>query len=347
MPLNAWPEQHRLAWQRAISPGTALLDAGAGAHWRPATRKRYCGSYGRWLASLSANGELNEAQGLGDIACPKLVLAYLEELETRGLARSSIASEAQALHNALWGMVPEHDWRWLRRIVNILTRNAPPRQTDPSRLHDIGTVYDATLAFMERAEGMPAKRPFQNALWFRDGLMVAVAAATVLRRRNLGTLEIGRHLRRQDRTWTIWVPGCEIKNGIAFEAVLPDSLGAYLSRYLEQHRPQLLQRHASARLWINQYGEDLSVHSLGPLVLRVTTRLGYPMMPHDFRRSAATSISELRPDLALTIGRLLGHATQHTSERYYNKAQMRLSSRRYGGEIEALRRDLGQTSPDR
>jgi len=98
-------------------------------------------------------------------------------------------------------------------------------------------------------------------------------------------------------------------------------------------------------LWINQYGAPLSIHQFSGRLLKVTTRLGYPMRAHDFRRSAATTIAEARPDLARTIGLLLGHRGQHTSEVYYNKAQMLVSVRRHTRTMTALRESLQGTDP--
>ena len=69
-------------------------------------------------------------------------------------------------------------------------------------------------------------------------------------------------------------------------------------------------------------------------------RLGYPMRMHDFRRSAATTIAELRPDLARIIGHFLGHSRQHTSEVYYNKAQMLVSVRRHTATVMARKNEL-------
>ena len=82
------------------------------------------------------------------------------------------------------------------------------------------------------------------------------------------------------------------------------------------------------------------MNSLSGRFSEVAERLGIPMSCHDLRRSAATTIADVRPDLARLIGQLLGHTTQHTSERYYNKAQMRLSSERHADVILERRRRL-------
>ena len=340
MPFGAWPAPDREAWICATSPGTALLDAGLGAHWREATRTRYRWSYGAWLAFLAAQGRLDQDAAPEERVTSVNILAFIEDLRRRNLTSRTIASHVQAIHNTLWNIAPEQDWSWLRQLVNFLVRNATPAQTDQSRLHQIDEVYKAALKLMGRAEGMTPRRPLQENVWFRDGLMVAVAAATALRRRNLALLELSRHLIKRSDGWYLAIPSGEVKNGLPIEGSLPRSLTPYLDRYLDYHRPRLLQGRQTARLWVNQYGEPLSIHSMCARLLKVTTRIGYPMRPHDFRRSAATTIAAVRPDLARIIGHFLGHSGQHTSELYYNKAQMLVSARRHTQIVMALKYKL-------
>ena len=340
MPFDAWPAVDQDAWNRATSSGTALLDAGPGAHWRHATKTRYRQAYGAWLAFRAAHGGLDSDAAPAGRVTRENLLAYIEHLRARDLSSRTVATYLQAIHNTIWAIAPETDWSWLKQIVNFLVRNAAPAQIDQSRIHPIDEVYAAALKLMDRAERMTPKRPFHDSIWFRDGLMVAVAAATALRRRNLALLEPGRHLIRQADGWYLAIPGEEVKNHLPIEGWLPRSLTPYLDRYLEQHRPRLLQGRHSSLLWVNQYGEPLSINSISERFLKVTTRLGYPMKPHDMRRSAATTIAELRPDLAPIIGPFLGHRGPHTSERCYNKAQMLVSVRRHTETVMARKNGL-------
>lgn len=321
-------------------PARPCVTPAPGHTWRPATRGRYRWSYGAWLAFL----EGRDPPSLEDLPALRMtedrVLAFVDDLRARDLASATVASHVQALHNALWAMVPEADWSWLKQIVNFLVRNARPAPADLSRIHPIDTVYAAALGLMDRAEAMLPKRPFEDNIWYRDGLMVAVAAATVLRRRNLAGLDLEHHLTRQSDGWYLAIPGEEVKNHRLIEGPLPGSLTPYLDRYIEGHRPRLLQGRQSWRLWINQYGEDVSINGITARVLKVTTRLGYPMRAHDFRRSAATTIAEVRPDLARIIGHFLGHGGHHTGEVYYNKAQMAVSVRRHAETIAGYKESL-------
>ena len=336
LPFSEWPAMDRTAWQRAIEPATALLDAGPGAHWRDATRERYLGAYGRWLRFLSIERTLNPTSAPAQRATPDAIHTYIDFLRDAGLASGTVASYLEAIHNALWAMQPEHDWAWLKDIVNRLKRNARPVRFDASRIHPIGKVYAAALQHCHDAERLRRPRPLQDSTRFRDGLMVALAAATCLRRRNLALLDLDRHLIRQSEGWYLAIPGAEVKNGVDIEGPLPGSLTPVLDRYVSHHRPCLLQGRQSARLWINQYGDDLSLYAFATRIWKATSRMGFLMMPHDFRRSAATSIAELRPDLARIIRQCLGHTTGGTAERYYNKARMLVSSRRHNDVIAEL-----------
>ena len=131
-----------------------------------------------------------------------------------------------------------------------------------------------------------------------------------------------------------------MKNGVPIEGPLPESLASYLDRYVNHHRARLLLGQTHSALWVRQGGLPYSVNSLSQRFEKITTRLGYPMRCHDVRRSAATTIAEVRPDLSRDIGHMLAHKGQHTSERHYNKAQMRLSSRRHAEVIDSLKQHL-------
>ncbi len=149
MPFDAWPVDDQDAWDRATSPGTALLDAGPGAHWRHATKVRYRQSYGAWLAFLTAHARLNADTAPAGRVTRDNVLAYIEHLRARDLASGTVATYLQAIHNTLWAIAPETDWSWLKQIVNFLVRNAAPAPIDQTRIHPIDEVYAAALKLMD------------------------------------------------------------------------------------------------------------------------------------------------------------------------------------------------------
>ncbi len=135
LPFDAWPVVDQDAWNRATSPGTALLDAGPGAHWRHATKVRYRQAYGAWHAFSEARGRLDPDTLPAERVTQGDVQAYIDYLRARDLAPVTVATYLQAIHNTLWAIAPETDWSWLKQIVNFLVRNAAPALIDQSRIH--------------------------------------------------------------------------------------------------------------------------------------------------------------------------------------------------------------------
>ncbi len=337
LPFNEWPDPDRVAWNRAIHRGSALEDAGRGAKWAPDTRVRYIWAYGRWLRFLTDRGELDGSVAPVERLSKERLLAWVDLLRAQDLASSTISSYLESLHNTIWGMCPEADIGFLRDLSNYLVTTARPKKSKAGRLWPIDAVYEAALAMMDDADRTPPPRPLWDSTRYRDGLMIAVLCATALRRKNIASLCVDRHLKRHEHCFYLSIPGEEMKNGQPIEGELPKSLTPYLDRYLAHHRPRLLQGRDHDRLWLTREGDPFTRNTVSGRVVKVSTRLGYPMTSHDFRTSAATTIAEVAPELARTIGPFLGHRGQHTSELYYNKAQMLVSARRYADSIMARR----------
>jgi integrase len=133
------------------------------------------------------------------------------------------------------------------------------------------------------------------------------------------------------------IPREEVKNGNRLERVIPPEVVTLLDRYLEHHRPRLLQGRHSQALWITEYGTDASPGLVADRICEQTKRLlGVRISPHRFRHCAATSIATATPELAILIRPLLGHGSGGTADRYYNRAQMVSASRRYSTEMERI-----------
>ena len=77
------------------------------------------------------------------------------------------------------------------------------------------------------APGTPIS--MDDAVRYRDGLMIALLAFIPIRRKNLAALEIGRHLVREGDGWFVIIPGEEAKTGTAIEFPVPELLESYLA----------------------------------------------------------------------------------------------------------------------
>lgn len=335
-----WPAEDQTAWRNAERSGNLLFDAGRGAHWADDTRSRYQWTYGHWLTFLRTSGRWDPSAAACDRVAVDALAAFVDSLHARGLSGSTVKSYIEALHNAVWAMFPDRDWSWLRARVNLLARQARPAKAATAREWPMDEVYQAALAEMDRAERMTPARRLRDSVHFRDGLMVAVLVATWIRRRNFAELEIGRHLTREADGYRIVVPSAQVKNKQHIEGLLPSSLTPYMERYLDHHRPRLLNGEPHDRLWLNEDGSAFTANTVTRRITKVTAKLGFPMNPHQFRNSNATHLATVRPDLARTAGQLLGHRSHRTAERYYNRAQMIHSSVRHCDSLNELRKSL-------
>ncbi len=339
-----WPEADREAWYRAIRKGGVLDEPGRGAEWAPATEDRYARAYGHFLTYLRFEGVLDPDASPADRVTPDIVAAFVTTLEKRITART-VASYLEALNNTLWAMAPDRDWAWLREIVNRLKHRASLSNSSHAFVPPIDELFRAGIKLMEEAARRTPRRPLQDSIWFRDGLMIALLAATLLRRRNLASLEFGVHLVRQPESYLLCIPAAEVKNRRPIEGLLPDRLTPLIDRYVEFHRPRLLQGRATDAVWITNDGQPMPINAVGQRIIKVTRRIfGTPVSPHRFRHAAATTIATDDPTHTMIIRSLLAHTTHGTAERFYNLAQMIDAGRRHSATIARLRTELREAS---
>ena len=87
----------------------------------------------------------------------------------------------------------------------------------------------------------PTGRPNRDWAHYRDGVIVGLLCATLVRLKNLASLELGKQIRREANGWVIAITSGEVKNGIAKDVTLPERLGRILDHYVIVIRPKLLK----------------------------------------------------------------------------------------------------------
>ena len=342
LPFDGWPQLDRQAWQYATTSGDLFSDAGTAAHWRPATMVSYMGSYGRWLRFLELHGWLDPELMPGKRVTPDRIGRYISTLERR-LKPVSTWSYISRLHNVLYRIAPDHDWSWLRRMVNRLHLKVPRGSISPDNLLPIGELYQAGFDLMANAtrEATQHSGPGNEGTVYRDGLMISMLAATLLRPGNFTRITLDNQLLRCPAFFQLTIPADEIKNGWPYETLIPDSLTHPLDQYLDHYRPQFLGNTHTPRLWIAYNGDPMSQNAVAKSIKTNTRRyLGKAISPHRFRHCAATSIATLSPELARIIASLLEHNGIATGEIFYNRARTMDASRRHADTIDALRHQL-------
>ena len=340
LPFEDWPAIDRRAWEAAITPASLFGEGGTAAHWAAVTLRCYRAAYGRWLRFLISQDWFDAQAPFTLRAQPDRVAAYVESLEGR-VSPLSVWSYLSNLHNIHYRLAPDHDWFWLRDIVNRLHLRIGPRHIPPGRPRPIDELFRAGIAAMDRAEAEGPQPRLRDSIHYRNGLMVALLAGTLLRVKNFAGLELGRTLIRQTDSYLLLVPASEVKNRQEIEQPIIGRLTPYLDRYFAHHHRRLLQGGESSHLWINQYGGVMKPHAVGARITKVTRGLvGAPITAHLFRHCAATTIAIEDPEHAMIIRALLSHACIETAEQYYNRASIAEAGRRHAATIAELRQNL-------
>jgi integrase len=329
MPLNQWPAADRLAWQAGTADGSLLTDAGLAARWRQGTRDRVVQSYGRFLGYLAYHGILDRDVGPADRVFRDRVIAYGEQLR-RQCAPVTVHGYILNLERVLSVMAPDEDWAWLARLAARLQARARPSRDKRRRVVPAEELADLGHRLMDSAFDLEGLSPMRRAVRLRDGLMISLMVARMLRLRSFTGLEIGQHIIPADGGYQILLAPEDTKNGRPYEAPVPEWLVPYMDIYLKKMRPVLLGERCSDRLWISVTGADMSDSYINHRLCKVTAReLGRPVNPHLFRDCAMTSRAIDDPDNVRAMPPVLGHSDMQTSERHYNQADAIKASRQH------------------
>jgi integrase len=232
----------------------------------------------------------------------------------------SIGLRLEKLRHALRLLSPEADWKWLLIIVKRIKAKAVPRPKGP-RYQDIARLNMLGFKLMDNAWRIINSDQSINlntALAYRDGLLIAIEVATLLRRRNLAQMMIGQHLIQIGTGWRISFQGSETKGKQAFDAPLPTELTPYIEFYLSSVRGVFPETGQHQAVWASVKGGALREGAIYDLVCaRTRAEFGRATNPHMFRDAAATSLSIHAPQGALAAADLLGHkGFRHTQKHY-------------------------------
>ncbi len=353
MPVAEWPAADQASWQLALQPADPLDDTlGFASRWRPSTRKVTQDGYGHWLTWLSRRNQLDPASEPAERAGRETVVVYRQEMEKGGLASYTVAGRLQQLGNMLCAIAPGHDWIWINRGASRLRARAEPVRDKTDNLQAADDVLKLGLDLMHAAEHDRFRTSLDRATLFRDGLLLALVVSRPLRRANITAIEIGTQLRRRGEHWWLAFEGAAMKGNRRFECSVPEDLTPKLDRYVEVHRPVLIDctRKALAptkALWISKQGTPMTASAIAyQIKARTEEEFGKPISPHAFRRIYATDIATVDPAHATDIGLGLAHAAMKTSERYYNMAKMVNAGNKHQATIEELRKTRTRCQPD-
>jgi integrase/recombinase XerD len=235
-------------------------------------------------------------------------------------------------------MMPKRDWTWLKAMKTRLYRAAPAHARRGPVITSV-QLLDVGQQLMDDSKPTAGTAiRMDDAVRYRDGLMIAFLAFIPIRRKNLAALEIGRHLVREGDRWFVAIPGKEAKTGTPIEFPVPELLNPYLAFYLDVVRRRMLRRPACSALWVGTKGGALVYGAIGQVFRRLSRRLGVWITPHDVRDAAATTWAISAPGHIGVARDLLAHADLRTTTRHYNRARGIEASRAYAHVIAEIRR---------
>ena len=333
MPFAQWPETDRAAWQSILTRGDLFDEAGSCSSWSEATRTRHFDRYGGWLSFLARKHPTDLMLAPPLRVTEQRVTQYVEDMSDRPdeyldwrvikkLAPASQAMNIWTLDAAMRAFAPSKDWAWLRRAARRLTAQAEIDKSTPYLGVSAMELSRWALRQIAAIEIRNYPNPKKRALAHRNAFAVALLIHCPVRRRAFCALDVIERVQRTSRGYVLRFGSGDMKDGRARVFPLHRRLTAPMESYLHLHRPVLLQGSPTTALWITERGKPMKAGSLRFMISELTKKgFGKRLSVHDFRRIAATSIAEFKPERAGIIRDVLGHSTMDMADKHYIRSR--------------------------
>lgn len=318
LPIHAWPQRDREAWEAARHPGGPLDPGGPAARLGSETLTSMRRLYGQFLNWLHERGDLNPQEGPAERVTHERFVCFLAE-RRMSVSSNTLFNNLRMLAMMLSVLAPDVEWGWLYRHPLAPRRHDAAQSRRPVAIVQPGRLLAGLRSAIDSVLLKPITKV--SALRLRDLLLVALTTTTALRRRNIIALTIGESFLCRRHGHEIRFPASVVKNARAISMTLMPELTHSLERYLESYRPILLagREDTSQALWVSNLTHRLAANSMNAAFRRITLDiLGYEVNPHSLRHTAATTIllqDPLATDLATAV---LAHGTGTTLDRFYD-----------------------------
>lgn len=315
-----WPSSDLALWEASLVPGGYFNDSGVFETWSDGSRRFYAQQYGTWLSFI-----LRRRPDLVDAApntriTKETVAAFVDEATER-VGLRTIANVLLSLANLARGFYPGHDWQWLWRAAYRIYGRSEPTKLKPPIPVTAKDLFQWSLGRLAELEADPLPDPLANATQYRMALTVGLLIARPVRARAFVAMTVDDHVELGSDGITLAFSPADMKDKKGRRFPAPDALVPYLRRYIDIHRPILLQGTKTSALWISERGAPLCQDSFQSNLADLTRRVfGRALRPHAFRHIAATSIATYAPEHVGMIKDILGHATLRMAEQHYNRA---------------------------
>ncbi len=185
-----------------------------------------------------------------------------------------------------------------------------------------------------RGEADSSRLPPQRAAVLA-GIAVAIELLIVapVRRQNLVSIDLERHLVRTGRKLHLVVPAAEVKNAVDLEFELPERTVELIEWYRQRWRP-LLAPSGSTALFPGRSGQPKAKHTLGQQVSEVVFKYtGLRVNVHLFRHIDAKLYLDAVPGGYEVLRRVFGHKKIETTARFYTGFESKAAARHFDNVI--------------
>jgi integrase/recombinase XerD len=328
LPFVNWPLEDQQRWATAFKEGD-LFDNSRGAHLAASTKNALRVSYTQYLKFVvEFRADLLALSPAARIS-REMVAEYVQWLK-KSYQDAGVVITLHHLRLALRLICPDSDWSWLLTITKRLAAAAPrkPRkynQITSERLYLLGIELMDDAAAQAEKRGTISKGVAMNC---RDGLLIAMLATLVPRRRTVAALRIGKHLVRAGQFWALDVPGSDMKSKEPMDAPIAPEISRRIDVFLDRFRRRIPAAEKHDGLWPSNKGRPLSANQIYATVRKRTKNaFGFAVNLHRFRHSAGSLWSVYDPANVRGLKDLLGHSSFEPTERFYIMGQSRIAGR--------------------
>lgn len=190
----------------------------------------------------------------------------------------------------------------------------------------------------------------REALAAQTALVIELLFFVPIRRRNLVSLNLNRHVRYQfdgrQKMIFIHIPADEVKNHVPLDFELPIETVELWEAYLERYRPRLLVGADAGWLFPGgKPGEHKAAEQMGRnLSAFVRREVGLEFNLHLFRHAAAKLFLEEHPGNYEGLRRTLAHKKMETTANFYAGLETGQATRHFDNTVLTRRRRLSGSS---
>jgi hypothetical protein len=339
LPLEEWPAEDRRRWEAALARRGRgrITGRSRAAHLKPTSIEKYQEGYGRFLGFLAWSGRLDPAAAPEARVTKDNAAAYLDQLLDCGNSGHAIFGRLQELKAALRLLAPAADFTWLLRPDGVGIRQQLDMTRRSFTIHHPRRLYGWGLRLMRRAQTLTG--PKRRRVLLRDGLLIALLAARAMRLRSVTSLDLETRLRRIDDRWHVLLGPEDVKTGRPVTYAVPPSLGAWIDRYLNVERVELLAGRFSEAFWIGWDGRQLGPRGIKKRIRWQSAKEfgpGEAFGPHRFRYCVATVAPVEDPEAAASGAAMLG-ITRSTYAEAYDRGERETAARAFLKALEVER----------